>query len=554
LTQRRNINLSKRAEGFYHDGLKEGSQTVRELTNIIPGQARKELEETGEEALVESEEKFRSLSENAPDIIYTLKFDGSFTYVNPALKTILGYEPEEVLGKYFVEFVKEEEAREYVHILKDLIDKRETFKDIEAKIIHKDRSTRLFSASGAPNINMSGEVTGMVGLLKDITEQRTLEAQFQQLQRMGAIGTLSGGIAHDVNNLLMGIQGRTSLMLTDTGPSHPHFEHLKGIEDYIKSAADLTKQLLNFARGEKYEVKPIDINELIKTGSRMFGRTKKEIHIHGKYQKDVCVIEADRSQIEQVLMNLYVNAWQAMPSGGDLYLQTENVHLDENYVRPFAIAPGKYVKISVMDTGVGMDEATRQRVFDPFFTTNRMGGGTGLGLASAYDIIKNHGGFINVCSERGEGATFNIYLPASEKEVIDEKEFSKDLLRGFETVLFVDDEEMIVEIGEQFLEKLGYEVFVARGGKEATEIFHANMDRIDIVILDIIMPDMSGFDTFDRLRELKPDIKVIFSSGYSINGKAREIMDKGCDGFIQKPFNMKQLSQKLREILDKKLV
>jgi len=505
-----------------------------------------------EEALQESEEKFRSLSENAPDIIYTLAFDGSFTYVNPAWKTILGHEPEAVLGQYFVDFVKEEDARKYVHIFKEIRNRRETFKDADVNLVHKDGSTRLFSASGAPNINRSGEVTGMVGLFKDITDQRKLEKQLRQSQRMEAIGTLGGGIAHDFNNLLMGIQGRTSLMLMDVGPSHPHFEHLKGIEDYVKSAANLTKQLLGFARGGKYEVKPIDINELIKTGSRMFGRTKKEIQIHWKYQKDVWTIEADRGQIEQVLMNLYVNAWQAMPSGGELYLQTENVRLDENYVEPFEIKPGKYVKISVTDTGVGMDEATRQRIFDPFFTTKDMGRGTGLGLASAYGIIKNHGGFINVYSEKGEGATFNIYLPASEKEVIGEKELSEEPLKGSETVLFVDDEEMIIEIGEQLLQKLGYELLVARGGKEAIGIFEKNKEKIDIVILDMIMPDMSGGDTFDRLREIKPDIKVILSSGYSINGTATEILDRGCDGFIQKPFNTTQLSRKLREILDKK--
>ena len=258
----------------------------------------------------------------------------------------------------------------------------------------------------------------MVGLFKDITEHRRLEEQLRQSQRMEAIGTLSGGIAHDFNNLLMGIQGRTSLMLMDVGPSHPHFEHLKGIEDYVKSAADLTKQLLGFARGGKYEVKPIDINELIKTGSSMFGRTEKEIKINCKYQKNVWTTEADRGQIEQVLMNLYVNAWQAMPSGGELYLQTENVRLDENDVKPFEIEPGKYVKISVTDTGVGMDEATRQRVFDPFFTTKKMGRGTGLGLASAYGIIKSHGGFINVYSEKGHGTNFKIYLVDPEEQGI----------------------------------------------------------------------------------------------------------------------------------------
>ena len=235
-----------------------------------------------------------------------------------------------------------------------------------------------------------------------------------------------------------------------------------------------------------------------------------------------------------------------------LYLETENVTLDENYVKPFSIEPGRYVKISVTDTGTGMDKATREKIFEPFFTTKEMGRGTGLGLASVYGIIKNHGGFINVYSEKGHGTTFNIYLPASENEVIDEKKPAGDTLRGSETVLFVDDEDMIIEIAEELFEQLGYKVLIARSGKEAVEIYEKNKERIDIVLLDMIMPDMSGSDTYDRMKDIDPKVKVLLSSGYSINGQATEIMDRGCNGFIQKPFKMKELSQKLREILDKK--
>jgi CheY-like chemotaxis protein len=199
-----------------------------------------------------------------------------------------------------------------------------------------------------------------------------------------------------------------------------------------------------------------------------------------------------------------------------------------------------------------MDKATREKIFEPFFTTKEMGRGTGLGLASAYGIIKNHGGFINVYSEKGHGTTFNIYLPASEKEIIEEKKPAGDTLRGSETVLFVDDEDMIIEIAEEIFEQLGYKVLTARSGKEAIEIYEKNKEQIDIVLLDMIMPDMSGSDTYDKMKKIDPDIKVLLSSGYSINGQATEIMDRGCNGFIQKPFKMKELSQKLREILDKK--
>jgi CheY-like chemotaxis protein len=360
---------------------------------------------------------------------------------------------------------------------------------------------------------------------------------------MEAIGTLAGGVAHDFNNLLMGIQGRSSLMLLDTDSSHPYYEHLKGIEDYVNSAADLTNQLLAFARGGKYEVKPEDLNKLVKDQNRMFGRTKKEITIGGEYEESLWSAEVDKGQIEQVLLNLYVNAWQSMPGGGNLYIQTENVILDEKHLKPFEVKPGKYVKISVTDTGVGIDEATQRRIFDPFYTTKEMGRGTGLGLASAYGIIKNHGGFIVVYSKKGQGSTFNIYLPASDKKTIKEVELLKDVLKGTETILLVDDEDMIIDVGKPILEKLGYNILIARSGKDVIEIYKEKKDQIDIVILDMIMPEIGGGDTYDMLKAINPNIKVLLSSGYSINGQAAEIIKRGCNGFIQKPFNMRDLSQ-----------
>jgi signal transduction histidine kinase len=248
---------------------------------------------------------------------------------------------------------------------------------------------------------------------------RRLEKELQQAQKLDSLGTLAGGIAHDFNNLLMGIQGRASLISLDLETFHPHQEHIHAIEEYIRSATSLTKQLLGFARGGKYEVKPIDMNELVLSSSAMFGRTRKEIKIHTKYQESPQVVEAYRDQIEQVLLNMYINAWQAMPpEGGELYLETKIATLDDDYCKPHQAEPGRYVNISITDTGSGMDEATRQRIFDPFFTTKEKSRGTGLGLASAYGIIKNHGGFISVHSEMGHGTTFNIYLPVSDKNVV----------------------------------------------------------------------------------------------------------------------------------------
>ncbi len=538
---------------YYKDAIREGWRENR-IYKLPSGEVVALFDDVteqkqAEEAVRESEDKYRLLVENADDAIFIAQ-DEVVKFANPKTEQISGYSKEELAKMFFVDFVNPEDRDMVIDSHRRRLSGENIPGTYSFRITNRDNE-ELWVELNAVLINWEGK-PATLNFLRDITPQKKLEAQLQQVQRMEALGTLGGGVAHDFNNLLMGIQGRTSLMLMEKDSSHPEFEHLKGIEDYVKSAADLTQQLLGFTRGGKYEVKPTDINDLIKKNSRMFGRTKKEIKIHRKYQKRVWTVETDQGQIDQVLMNLYVNAWQAMPGGGDLYVQTENVSLDEDYIKPFEIEPGRYVKISVTDTGVGMDEATRQRIFEPFFTTKEMGRGTGLGLASAYGIIKNHGGFINVYSEKGEGTTFNIYLPASEKEIIEEKELSIDVLRGSETVLLVDDEDMIIDVGEQLLENMGYKLLIARNGKEAKEIYEKNKDKIDLVILDMIMPDMSGGDTFDRLREINPDIKVLLSSGYSISGQATEILDRGCDGFIQKPFNLNQLSRKLRKILDRK--
>jgi CheY-like chemotaxis protein len=367
---------------------------------------------------------------------------------------------------------------------------------------------------------------------------------------MQAIGTLAGGVAHDFNNLLMGIQGRASLMFLNMDSDHPYYEHLKGIEGIVESGANLTKQLLGFARGGKYEVRPTDLNELVNKTIQMFGRTKKEIKIHTDYEQEIGVTEVDRGQIEQVLLNIYVNAAHAMPEGGDLYIRTRNVTLAEVDVRPYGVKAGDYIQVSVRDTGTGMDEETQRRVFEPFFTTKEMGRGTGLGLASAYGIIKNHKGIVDVMSKKGEGTVLDIFIPASGEKLPEREEEANTIQKGNEVVLLVDDEEMIIEVGQEILEEMGYEVFLARNGKEAVDIFEENKDKIDMVILDMIMPDMGGGEAYDKIKEIEPTAKVLLSSGYSIEGQASEIMARGCNGFIQKPFSVKQLSHTIRQVLD----
>ena len=381
-------------------------------------------------------------------------------------------------------------------------------------------------------------------------EKKRLEDRLQQVQRLEGIGTLAGGVAHDFNNLLMGIQGNASLMLLEMDPAHGHYEKLRSIEACVQAGADLTRRLLGFARGGKYMVRPLDFNEVVTSTARMFQRTRKEISIHEKTENGIWTVMADRSQIEQVLLNLYINAWQAMPDGGNIYLETKNVVLDAAFARGFEIRPGRYVRISVSDTGTGIDPAIQSKIFEPFFTTKEIGRGTGLGLASAYGIVKNHDGAIDFSSEVDRGTTFYIYLPASDAAVGKQPQAATDLAAGNETILLVDDEQVIVGVNQPMLEKLGYTVLTAESGREAIEVFDANRERIDMVILDMIMPDLGGGAVFDHLKSVRPDIKVLLSSGYSISGQAEEILSRGCAGFIQKPFNLTMLSQKIREILD----
>ena len=338
-------------------------------------------------------------------------------------------------------------------------------------------------------------------------------------------------------------------MLADVEKSHPFYAQLNGIEDHVKRAVDLTNQLLGFAMGGKYQVAPADLNHLIRENASMFGRTKKELSIRFNLQENIWPAEVDKSQIDQVLLNLYVNAWQAMPGGGELYIQTKNCRLDERCVKPFNVEPGKYVEISLRDSGVGMDEETRKRIFDPFFTTKERGRGTGLGLASAYGIIKNHDGIISARSEKGKGATFTIYLPASDLPVSEIEIAPEEQLSGSGTILLIDDEEMILDVGKALLEKLGYRVLAADGGRQGLEIYRRNSAEIELVILDMIMPEMNGAETYERLKEMDPRVKVLFSSGYTMSSVAKDILKQGSHSFIQKPFDLKKLSHTVRQAL-----
>jgi PAS domain S-box-containing protein len=519
--------------------------TQNSIASLIDISERKKVEE----ALRQNEERFRDMAQFLPESVFEVDLQGRFTYVNQVSLERFGYSHDDLERDLnFMDIIAPpDQERAIANVGRILNGERIGLN--EYLVIRKDGTT-FPALAHTVQIIRDGRSEGLRGFLVDITEKKQIEEQLLRAQKMEAIGTLAGGIAHDFNNLLMGILGNISLMLMQVDESHAFYERLRFIEQYVKRGSDLTKQLLGFARGGKYEVKPTDLKEFVRQSTEMFGRTKKEIRIKYKAPESLWPVEVDRGQMEQVLLNLFLNAWQAMPGGGDLYLALANDILDEETAFSLGLKPGRFVKLMVTDTGMGMDDATKARIFEPFFSTKGRARGTGLGLASAYGIIKHHGGCITVESEVDIGTTFSIYLPATDKEVHREAELPDTLLAGHETVLLIDDEEMIIEVGQNMLTGLGYTVLTARSGQEGLRIYDRNKGQIDIVILDMIMPDFGGKETFEALLRQDPGVKVLLSSGYSIDGQAKKILVAGCKGFIQKPFGIVDLSVRLREILD----
>jgi two-component system, cell cycle sensor histidine kinase and response regulator CckA len=502
-----------------------------------------------EEALRESEKRYREFVDLLPQMVFETDSQWKLTFFNRAVSTHAGYGEEDIRrGLTFLEMVvPEERERVAVNFKRRL--QNEFVAGVEYNLLRKDGTIFPVMIYAGPLL-ANDEARGLQGVIFDLYDRKRLEQQLIQAQKLEAAGTLAGGIAHDFNNLLMGIQGYASLMLLDMEPSHPHYDRLQRIEDYVKSGAYLTTQLLGFAQGGRGEVSPTQMNDILEKSSTLFGRTKKEITMHTKLAADLWTVEVDRGQMEQVFMNLYMNAWQAMPSGGEIFLESSNTVLQNDDVHPYEIKPGKYVKITVTDTGVGMDIKTKERIFEPFFTTKTMEVGTGLGLAMVYGIMKGHGGMIHVYSEPGHGTTFSIYLPASAMNAVADNEEAFQIIRGTETILLVEDERAVLEVSTETLASLGYKVFAAGSGQDAIALYLEHRESIQLVVLDLIMPGMSGDETFARLKRMNPEIKVLLSSGYGMNQNVQHLMDLGCRGFIQKPFNIGDLSKKLREVLD----
>ncbi len=420
-----------------------------------------------------------------------------------------------------------------------------------------ERNTRVFENTVYPVSNDGGQHVHFAIVSLDITikkmadkEKTSLQVQLLQAQKMESIGTLAGGMAHDFNNILMGIQGYISLLLHSLEKTHDMYDKLKCIETQIESGANLTKQLLGFARIGPHAAKPTNLNIFLAEKAKMFHRTNKGVLLHMDFSPDLWAVNIDPHKFEQVLLNLFINAWQAMPEEGEICLETRNALLNDDDLSTMGMSPGRYVQVSLTDTGEGIDPAVLPRIFDPFFTTKQIGRGTGLGLASAYGIVRSHGGLIKARSEKGKGATFIIYLPAVDGLHDEGNKEEGAVLAGEERLLIVEDETQIASVLKEMLEMMGYKVFIAGSGQEAVAVYSEKHEIIDLIILDMIMPGMGGGRTFDLLKEINPQVKVILATGYSNNSEIKKIMSRGCNGFLSKPFKIDELSRTIRTVLD----
>lgn len=385
--------------------------------------------------------------------------------------------------------------------------------------------------------------------VRDITLRKKTERQLIQSQKMEAVGTLAGGIAHDFNNMLAGIQGNVEIIRHQLSPNSEHQKRLGIINQIVHRGSRLSSQLLGYARGGQTEINEINLNRLVENAIEMFGHARRQIDIKTCFSPDTPCVRGDPTQIEQVLLNLMINAVHAMPAGGRMVIETSATELSADDNREYEIVPGRYAMLSVRDTGHGMDPSTRKQIFEPFFTTKAQGQGTGLGLASTYGIVKNHKGYIEVFSEPGVGSQFNVLLPDSKNTEKAGVATAHSPAKDTETLMIVDDEPDFLDVGREMLILLGYAVITAGDSNEAVARFKKHAGNIKLVIVDMIMPGSDINTTIRRLRQIDPTVRVLLSSGYSQNGSVARNLMRNCDGFIQKPFRLASLSEKIRELL-----
>jgi PAS domain S-box-containing protein len=510
----------------------------------------REEKRVAEDKLKESEKRFRTIFESAQDAIFIKDIDLKYTLVNPVMERLYGIKSEEFIGRtdeqIFGQDVRPAAKESERRVLAGEIVEEE-------ELLWIGGGKKTFHSIKVPLGSGTGRITGLCGFGRDLTATKVLEAQLLQAQKMEAIGILAGGVSHDFNNLLQAILGYTQMLLTDRDNGHSDYPKLKEIEKAAQRATDLTRQLLTFGRKVEINPRPVDTNQVIRQVETLLKRTiPKMIAIELQLSNPIHTVNADPVQLEQVLLNIGLNAKDAMPDGGRLIFETANVHPDETFRRVHLNNDTRpYVRVSVTDTGHGMSEEVLGHLFEPFFTTKQPGHGTGLGLAIAYGIIKNHQGHLACTSTMGAGTTFFIYLPAIEALAQAEAApLEEPVRKGLgEAILFIDDEPFLRDLARDMLTKNEYEVITADSGEEGLALYRQHQSRIVLVVLDLIMPGMGGKQCMAELLNFNPEAKILISSGYTMDNPGKDKTLSQAKGFIAKPYNFREMLRVMREVI-----
>ncbi len=511
-----------------------------------------------EKKIVESEILYSTLVNALPDGLIVTDIKGCIKYMSLHAQNILGIDsPENAIGRSVLEFVAPEDIEKFRTNFQNLL--QYSLMHIKEYALLKNDGMHFEAEIHASVIrDASGNINGVIGVIHDITKRREMEEKIRQAEKMEAIGQLAGGIAHDFNNELSIIQGNTELLRYEVGSDPEQLSFVDNILKGIKRSSDLVARMLAFSRRGKFLLAPVNINDIILEIINMLQHSiDKRIIIRKKLNANPAITLGDPSQLKSAILNLALNARDAMPDGGRVSFATEVVDIhDEKYKGdPYNIDPGKYIMISVTDTGIGMDNEIQSHIFEPFFTTKDKSKGSGMGLASVYGTVKNHKGMISVNSELGSGSTIKLYLPLAEHAcpVPEEADIKTDMEKSMDVsanILLVEDEDDLRTIAKKMLVKLGHKVSVCKDGREGVKFYKKNWQKTDIVILDMVMPVMNGGDAFIAMQKINPGIKALLISGYSLNGEAQAILDKGVMGFLQKPFKKNELSNKISDVLE----
>ncbi|MCA1961824.1 MAG: PAS domain S-box protein, partial [Desulfomonile sp.] len=504
-----------------------------------------------EEALRQSEEKYRTIIENIEDLYYEVDLDGTFTFVNDAIARTLGYAKEELIGKNYLSRSKPGEASRTFAVFNKVFRTGESVRAHEITVEAKDGSQRHMEVSVSVIRDTAGKVTGFRGICRDVTDRKRAAEELLKFAKLESIGVLAGGIAHDFNNILTAILGNISLARLYVKPDDKAYQRLKEAERAGVRARDLIQQLLTFSKGGSPIKRIASIPNLVRESCE-FALRGSNVRCEFEIADDIWAAEVDEVQIGQVLGNIIINADQAMSQGGSIDVRARNVEVTAQSGQP--LPPGKYIQISITDHGVGIPAEVLPNIFDPYFTTKSEG--SGLGLATAYSIMKGHGGRIIVESEEGKGSTFHIYLPASVKTLKPRRDSESRAMSGSGRILVMDDEQPIRDLAEEILEMLGYDVVTASDGSQAVELYRLEKDSdrpFDAIILDLTVPGgMGGREAIEQLRRMDPDIKAIVSSGYSSDPIMADYQRYGFSGVIPKPYGAQQLSEVLNSVISPK--